>query len=142
MSKIPVHLKTIIRLGAWPYIVFLLNYSLYKLWLEQYIAWKLDMFMHILGGVAIAHTISYLLELAEDKNLIVFKNWLVRTSVIVAFVIVAAVFWEWYEFLSDVFFVTVHQSSLADTMKDLFMGLLGGVLYIIFLPKKNLYEKL
>ena len=44
-----------------------------------------------------------------------------------------AVLWEFHEFLLDYFFHTAIQSSVADTMGDLFFGLVGGFIASIYM---------
>ena len=50
---------------------------------------------------------------------------------IVGLVMIAAVLWEVYEFLWDQIFGTLFQPSKADTIKDLIMGMLGGIVFCV-----------
>ena len=55
------------------------------------------------------------------------RPW-VHMLLTVAMVAMMAVLWEFYEALTDRFFGTRAQLGLFDTMKDLFDGMLGGVM--------------
>ena len=100
----------------------------------------IDTPLHLLGGLSIAYSASYALRLIEARGLIVIKNLFIRAFIVVGAVAIAAVLWEFYEFLSDHFFGTLTQPSKADTMKDLFMGMLGGLLFCLnFIGQKKKY---
>ena len=69
---------------------------------------------------------------------LISRGWLpdpgstIMLLLIVTLVATGAVCWEFHEWLSDTFFGTHLQWSVTDTMKDLFLGMLGGVFYAVF----------
>ena len=84
----------------------------------------LDIPMHLIGGASIAY--SYLCILNKCREEIIIKDKLVSIIVIVSFVGLIAVFWEFGEFfVYDLF-------RLQDTLFDIFMGLSGGFLVALF----------
>ncbi len=130
--------KDILKLGIYPVLVFMLNYSAYNLFPEFYISWRVDIPIHILGGLSIAYSATSAIYLAERKNVMAIEKLWMRAAVVVALVITAAVWWEFYEFLSDRFLGTHNQPNNADTIKDLFMGMLGGLIFCLnFLGQKK-----
>lgn len=96
-----------------------------------------DVPMHVLGGVAIAMGVWHVGVALQKK-----KYWTVRSrglfvACIVAATLSVAVFWEWYEFIVDSFGVVDFQGTLADTMKDLFCGGIGGIITALSLTKEK-----
>ena len=86
----------------------------------------LDIPMHFLGGVAVASSFLLTLNyLQKEKYLKINRLFLFIFAV--SIVSLFAVLWEFYEFLLQLYTGIVYQPSIADTMKDLFMGLLGGI---------------
>lgn len=91
---------------------------------------RLDILMHLLGGAAIAYFAWKALRHLEDRGTVSAPDRRLLPLMVFALVAAAAVFWEFAEFLSDRFAGTNSQISLANTMRDQFFGLSGGVLYI------------
>lgn len=97
-----------------------------------------DVLMHFLGGCAIA--VSWTVV---RRELGVREPWLYGVVTTVAMVALAAALWEFLEFIMDNIgwnFDGLNQPSLADTMLDLLMGILGGTIVAIFgagVPKKS-----
>lgn len=92
-----------------------------------YIIWPaFDIPMHFLGGCAIALTAFFLLRIASEQGWMKIHSKLVQLIFIVSFVALFATLWEFYEFLTDRYLGTFNQPSIADTMGDMFLGLLGG----------------
>jgi hypothetical protein len=50
----------------------------------------------------------------------------------------AAVFWEFAEFISDQWLNTHLQPSIANTMQDQFLGILGGMTWAAICIKRDL----
>ena len=121
-----------------PFLVYLLNYILLNFANAAYWSFPIDIPMHALGGLSIAYVASRTLWLLGKKNVLIVKSALVKVFIILATVAFAAVVWEFYEFLHDYFLGTRYQTGIGDTMKDLFMGLLGGLLFcVVAVRKKN-----
>lgn len=119
-------LKKLFVIFRLPFMVFVIDkffnipFDLYKIF-----PW-LDIPMHLIGGAAIGASFFSLLQY-KHPNLKIAKTerpflffW------VVGMVSFAAIVWEFYEFTSDYFFQTIDQPSNADTIGDLFFGLLGG----------------
>ncbi len=128
----PVNLNLSLRfldifwISIFPFVIFMINYSLFVLaprWSTKIFA---DDYLHFFGGASIAFSVSYILNLLDRSGMIRIKNNLLQLCVVVALVALAAVLWECFEFISDILLGTVYQPSLADTMKDMILGLLGG----------------
>ena len=138
----PTYLKHLIRIGFWPYIIFIINYAAYKLFPLAYDHYNFDNPMHILGGMVAALSINYALQLLQKQKTVVISNLLIKWIFIITAVIAVAVLWEFYEFTSDYFFGTIHQPTLNDTMKDLFNGMVGAVITcLLFIRNRKLEIK-
>lgn len=120
-------MKKIFQILWLPVLIFFFNTSplAYYLYATQSL---FDVFMHVLGGLAIAYMFTVMID--------VFKmSWwkqiplLWKIIIIAGFVILFGVAWEWYEFLSDIFYQTNHQPSLTDTMYDMLFDLSGALVF-------------
>ncbi|HLO32195.1 MAG TPA: hypothetical protein VK249_23805 [Anaerolineales bacterium] len=87
---------------------------------------NLDIPFHYVGGLAVAFTSAQILSYLEKEELSAPLNRVICLVLIISLTATAAVFWEFGEFISDKFLGTDFQLGLADTMKDQFMGILGG----------------
>lgn len=125
----------LIKLTLAPIVVALLHIAAMLLgWYEQ-IIW-LDIPMHFLGGVSIGISAYFFLvhTKVQTSN---FDNKLFGFLVILALTGLAAIAWEILEYSLDTMFNTELQRSIADTMKDLAFGLIGGALTGIILNVQN-----
>lgn len=129
--------RDLFRVALFPYLVYMLNVALISLFPSESEALHLDIPLHLLGGISVAMSINYLSRWLEASRLVIIRHRFYRALLIVAMVTLVAVLWEWYEFLHDHFFGSRFQPSKADTMKDLLMGMLGGILFCISLVKKK-----
>ncbi len=137
MPTAAVSTKNVTQLFLFPFLVYLLNYFLLNFANAAYWSFPVDIPMHALGGFSIAYGAVRALRLLEKKNTVVIKNVLVKVFVVLATVALAAVIWEFYEFFHDYFFETSYQGGTIDIMKDLFMGLLGGLLFCVLAVRKG-----
>jgi hypothetical protein len=120
-------LKTIIAFAA----IILIFHSVATInnlyWLMPW----LDMPMHALGGIWAAMLFGYLNQ--KFFKLQNFRHFVLMTISFVAFV---AVLWEFLEFFIDHLSLLKKfgsfQGDLNDTMSDLFLGLAGGIILILF----------
>lgn len=127
----------IIRAFYPPFIVYVFQY-LAQIFGNVYFRYKhFDSPMHFLGGVSMAMTAYFLLQIAEEQKWLVIKKKTVSLLLIILFAVFMAVVWEFHEFLMDQFFDTHMQPSNFDTMKDLFLGMFGSFLAGIFLMRKK-----
>lgn len=90
----------------------------------------IDVPMHFLGGFSIAY--ASILVLREVRGEVVVKDRFFEVMIILGFVCIAAVLWELGEFLVDYFFNWGWQLGLEDTLFDLFMGMVGGLVATLF----------
>lgn len=88
--------------------------------------------MHFGGGFAIAFFVSKCFQTlprrAVPKNRLIVLELLLAGSLTAT----AAVFWEFMEFSFDQLFHHNVQISLANTMKDLAMGVSGSIAFIAY----------
>ncbi len=122
---------TSLRRAAWaPVLVFsihlvaLLGFDIYQHFPD------FDIPMHFIGGVAIAYFIGLSYRAAAELKLLGEPSAVVFPPMILGLTSLAAVVWEFAEFIADQQFGTHSQPSLADTLLDLLMGLLGGAIWI------------
>ena len=100
----------------------------------------IDIPMHVLGGVFIAYSFSLTLTYFEKIEILSELNILSRSIFLFALTSTAAVIWEFGEFTLDFLFDTSAQMSLEDTMLDMFLGLVGGAVLIVFLARGEIKE--
>lgn len=94
--------------------------------------------MHFLGGFWLATvfiTLNSKLKI-QNSELSGLPNYLITIVITLGFVALIGVFWEFFEFLFDIFvsskgYLEVVQQGVADTMSDLFFDLLGGLMFLI-----------
>lgn len=104
------------------------------LWGKWYFFYPwIDIPMHIAGGVLTVVFLFWIFEKRQDEYLFVSPRWL-SFLLTLSFVAFVGVLWEFFEFFYDVFisptrgFFYVAQMGVADTIKDLFFDLLGGLI--------------
>jgi hypothetical protein len=100
----------------------------------------IDIPMHVLGGVFIAYSFSLAVTYFQAGKILSELNVISRIVFLFALTSLATVIWEFGEFTLDFFFDTVAQASLADTMLDMFLGLVGGAVLIVFLTRGQIKE--
>ena len=107
--------------------------------------WWYDMVLHFLGGAWIATLFVYIFKikssLFNDRGVFLFN-----LIVVVSFVALVGVAWEIWEFLVDTLIISGgvygFQDPLADTIKDLIMDILGGIVMTSYLWKKLFTNKI
>ena len=120
------------RRAAWaPVLVFSIH--LVALWgFDIYRHFpEFDIPMHFAGGVAIAHFFGMSYRTAAQRRLLGEPSAVMFPPMILGLTSLAAVVWEFAEFIADRQFGTHSQPSLADTLLDLLLGLLGGAVWIV-----------
>jgi hypothetical protein len=91
---------------------------------------NLDILFHYIGGLSIAYTSARILSYLGKEKISTIPNKVVFLVLIFSLTATATVFWEFAEFIGDQFMNTNIQISLANTMQDQFMGLLGGATWV------------
>lgn len=99
--------------------------------------WWFDIPLHLAGGVAIAISGYFFLEdfYGRQKFHIQFKP--LQILILISFVALGAVLWEFMEFSFDRIFHSLMQPDLPDTIKDMAMGLTGGGITTLLLMIKK-----
>jgi peptidoglycan/LPS O-acetylase OafA/YrhL len=122
-----------------PVVAILVLHIMFVL-LDGYSVQHLDSVMHFLGGVALGIFVTGQLAHATRRNWCPHPGKILVCVMIVALVASGAMLWETYEWLSDRFIGTHHQPTLGDTIKDLMLGLTGGIVYAYVFFMSNAYE--
>ncbi len=97
--------------------------------------WYYDVIEHLIGGIFVAGLFLYYAYI-QSVDQFPRKFW-TALLLTVAFVALAAVFWEFLEFTANALSGS-EQNTLADTIKDLAMGTLGATIGAFFLLPKVL----
>jgi len=99
--------------------------NLYAIWPD------VDRPMHFLGGVSVAYAAYGLLSELIRRSWIVISPPRLLHYTVIATVGLATIIWEFYEFCLNYFFGIRVQTSLHDTLIDVFLGIAGAVVYTI-----------
>jgi cytochrome c oxidase subunit IV len=138
--------KNLFKLGIFPSFVYLLNNTVQSLVPGIYLLYSLDTPAHFLGGMTIAYTANYALSLLEKRRWLTIQKNILRCGIILSVVMTIAVWWEFYEFVYDIFsppssYLFVMQPTVFDTIKDLYMGMFGGIVFCIGLLHQSSKKK-
>ncbi len=95
-----------------------------------------DVFMHFLGGAAIAWGTVILIKDKKPSLSVWLRNYLAWSATAVV-----GLLWEFQEWVEDYYFLTSRQPDLTDTMNDLLMDLLGAVFIILVLDLASRYKQ-
>jgi len=111
-------------------VIYLVNIYIWRKGMYESFP-RIDVLLHFVGGSVATWAIVKIWNV-YSKSL----HWKIKPDVlwffcIVSFVGLITIVWEWHEFLSDYYLGTYMQEGLADTMKDLFFGLLGAITTLI-----------
>ena len=97
---------------------------------------NVDMPFHYIGGFSIAYTASLILSHLESEKITTPLNRVIFLVLLLSLTTTIAVFWEFAEFISDQMLGTHLQPSIANTMQDQFLGILGGGTWALIYFKK------
>ena len=119
-------------------VVFVAQYALIFAFDIYRIFPNFDIIMHGLGGFVSAWTIYLLYKNFKDKYKIKIEPIWVLWMVVIAGVALIGVGWELAEFAHDKLLPLAppHQMSIADTMEDFVMDLVGVLIFLPFIGKK------
>jgi hypothetical protein len=121
-------LRSLIR-PAWAPL-FVLMIHLIVLSLQLYGTYpNFDIPMHFFGGFSMAYFLNKAFLAVSLITAGAPRNRLLENVLIVTATCTIAVFWEFFEFVLSWALATDLQGSLANTMKDLFFGMAGGVFF-------------
>ena len=124
------------RESAWAPLSVFVVYSVAKAFGAYLLYPPLDIPTHFLGGVAIAY--FYRSAISNSQKLV--GSIPLPIQVLLAFTCTGTttILWEFFEYSSDFFFQTSMILGLEDTLKDMFLGLLGGSTLLLLTPKGQL----
>ena len=124
-------LETLRRHAWFPLFVFLAHEFCSHV-LDGYRRWpSVDIPLHFFGGLAIAYFAHGTLRSFAARRLVREPDPLLGLLLLFSLAITAAVFWEFAEFTADLTLGTQCQLSLHDTLLDLFMGMLGSLVFLL-----------
>lgn len=133
-------LSKVVSFFVFPITVLLVHIIASKVLNLYMIFPDLDIPFHYIGGLSIAHTSVQILSYLEKEKISTTLNKVVLLVLIFSLTATATVFWEFAEFIGDQLLDTNIQISLANTMQDQFMGILGGATWVLIYFKK--FEKI
>jgi len=111
-------------------LVYMFNTTFQTVAFDFYYKYSVDTLAHFFGGLAIAYSASYALFLMEREKWIKIQKDILKAAIVIGAVMTFAVLWEFYEFIYDLsLWGDVMQPSVADTIKDLCMGMIGAVVF-------------
>lgn len=122
----------ILMVGGWaPLLVFAVHAFSSRV-LNAYEIWpRFDILMHFSGGVAIAFFISRCFQQLPRGTVQRSRSVVLELLLVGSLTASAAVFWEFAEFTSDQLFGSKVQVGLANTMKDMAVGISGAMAFIV-----------
>jgi len=97
---------------------------------------NIDIPFHYIGGLSIAYTSVQILVYLEKEKRTTMPNPMIFWILIFSLTATATIFWEFTEFIGDQIWDTNVQVSLANTMQDQLMGILGGATWVLISLKK------
>ena len=118
------------REAAWAPLSVFVIYSVVKAFGTYLLYPSLDMPTHFLGGVAIAY--FYRSAISNSQRLVGAIPLPVQVLLALTCTGTTTILWEFFEYLSDFFFSTSMILGLGDTLKDMFLGLLGGLILLLW----------
>lgn len=120
-----------IYVWIWPLIILSIHAFATVFSVYYYYVW-FDSPMHLAGGAAIGLSTYYFFRIYGPRT----PLW-TMAILMVTTASLAAIGWEWLEYGFDAFYDSHHQPGLADTMKDLYFGIVGAMLAAVLIIKKS-----
>jgi hypothetical protein len=119
--------------GGWaPLAVFVTHVFLSRV-LNAYVVWPAtDIPLHFAGGLAMAFFLSRCFQTLPREVLRSSRVVVLELILVGSLTATAAVFWEFAEFSVDRVFGTNVQVGLANTMKDLALGVAGAGAFMVW----------
>ena len=124
-----------LRQAAWAPILVLLFYLVARS-LQLFVLFPpLDIPTHFMGGVAI--TYFYRVAIRNAQRLVGEIPFPIRVLFAFTCTGTTTIFWEFYEYLSDLFFGTHMVRGVTDTTVDFFTGLLGALVFTLLYRQRS-----
>ena len=121
------------RRAAWaPLTVFIFHLIATKFFNAYHYFPNLDIPMHFLGGLAIAYFFYHASIFASVFKLLPAFHRLNHIILVFSLTCSTTIFWEFSEFIADHLFNTYTQLGLEDTLFDMFLGIIGGLTWLVF----------
>ena len=95
----------------------------------------LDMPSHLLGGVAI--TYFYISAIKHSQRIVGEIPGLIQTLLAFTSTGTTIIFWEFYENAADFILDTQMVRGLEDTIVDMFVGLMGALVLLLFYKQRS-----
>ena len=128
----------LIREAAWAPALVLAVYLLTARVLHLFAAYPdLDIPMHFVGGLGSAYFFLRSLQVVSRLEALGKPNRLAHRLLAFSLTCVAAVTWEFAEYASDQLLGSHEQLGLEDTMGDLLLGILGGLVLLSLHPSSR-----
>lgn len=123
-----------LREAAWAPLSVFVFYCVARAF-GAYLAYPpLDIPSHFMGGVAIAY--FYQSAITNSQKFVGSIPAPIQNILALTCTGTTSILWEFFEYISDTFFHTNMILGLEDTLKDMFLGLLGG-LFLLLLHRSN-----
>jgi hypothetical protein len=123
-------LNNAFKQAAWAPLLIFVVYAIVAKAFSAYLIWPwLDMPTHFLGGMAI--TYFYIVAVKHAQQVVALIPRAIRMALALGLTAISAIVWEFLEFASDKWLGTQMNLGVADTLSDLFFGLLGGALMLL-----------
>lgn len=105
---------------------------------DAYTVWPdLDIPMHFFGGFVISYFYNGIYKQAERHQLLGQPAVFLRVITVFALASTTTILWEFSEFMCDLVLGTSQQTSLPDTMLDMFLGMIGAVVLLALVGKRR-----
>ncbi|MCH7761940.1 hypothetical protein IIA15_11170 [candidate division TA06 bacterium] len=89
-----------------------------------------NMLIHFAGGIAIAYFFDGALRVFQSAGSVGELDAFLRFTLLFSLTATTAVFWEFAEFISDLTLGTQSQLGLKDTLLDMALGIMGGLVLL------------
>ena len=122
---------TAVRSAGWaPILVFALHQVLARVFDAYERVSDLDVPMHFVGGVAIAHFFDTAVHAGSGGAILGTPSRFGKLLLSLSLVGCSTIAWELAEWTTDHLGWSQAQGGLGDTMADMVIGLLGGLVYL------------
>jgi len=127
----PHWIRRTIRGAAWLPMTVLFVFAVVASALNLYVLYsRLDVPTHFAAGIVVTHFFRNAAANAQESVGGIPPT--VQSLLALGLTMIAAVVWELLEYASDVTLGTAMNHGVADTLSDLFFGLLGGACFVVY----------
>ena len=127
--------KVTLRESAWAPLSVILFY-IFGLAVHLYDLFPvMDIPSHFMGGIAI--TYFYRSAIRNSHNLLGETPYPIQVVSAIALTGTTTILWEFYEFVTDFLLSTHKIRGLEDTLTDLFVGLMGALVFSLLYKRRD-----